>query len=136
MAILPGVVLALLLVACSDQGVDTRTPSAMPDPGYGLESTTEIIVTSEQGDRLAQKDNVRFLDGQADGTVIVVHPEVSKQTIVGLGSSFTESSAFVLAHLEPEKRHSVMEKIFGEGGANFSLARTTIGATDFSVNGR
>ena len=136
MAILPGVVLALLLLACSDQGADTRTPSARPDPGNGLESTTEIIVTSEQGDRLAQKDNVRFLEGQADGTVIVVHPELRKQTIVGLGSSFTESSAYVLAHLEPEQRLSVMEEIFGESGANFSLARTTIGATDFSVNGK
>jgi len=59
-----------------------------------------------------------------------------KQTIIGIGSSFTESSAFVLAHLDRETRSEVMEGIFSERGANFSLARTPIGATDFSVNGK
>lgn len=133
---LPGMVLALLLVACGGQGAETKAPAVMSEPRYNLGSTTEIIVTSEQGDRLAQKDNVRFIEGQADGSIIVVHPALRKQTVVGIGSSFTESSAFVLAHLEPEKRRSVMDNIFGAAGANFSLTRTTIGATDFSVNGK
>ena len=54
----------------------------------------------------------------------------------GIGSSFTESSAFVLSDLEPSKRLEVMDAIFGEKGANFSLARTHIGACDFSVKGK
>jgi glucosylceramidase len=56
--------------------------------------------------------------------------------MLGVGSSFTESSAFVLAHLPIEKRREVMRNVYGEGGANFSLARTTIGASDFSVHGK
>jgi glucosylceramidase len=54
----------------------------------------------------------------------------------GIGSSFTESSAYVLAHLDPEARKEVMEKAFGADGANFALTRTHIGACDFCVEGR
>ena len=42
----------------------------------------------------------------------------------------------MLAHLAPEARAEVMRNIYGEDGANFSLARTTIGSTDFSVEGK
>ena len=56
--------------------------------------------------------------------------------LLGIGSSFTESSAFVLAHLEPDARRKLMREVFGRDGANFSMARTTIGSTDFSVEGK
>ena len=101
-----------------------------------LLKTERIIVTSESGDRLAEKENIRFSKGTAAGTVIVIDPELTKQTIDGIGSSFTESSAFVLAHLEPARRAEVMEALFGAEGANFSLTRTHIGACDFSVEGK
>lgn len=103
---------------------------------YGLSSTTAVVVTSEAGDKLAKKPNVEFRDGTARGVRVIVHPEATRQTLAGIGSSFTESSAFVLAHLNPAARREVMENIYGESGANFSMARTTIGATDFSVEGK
>ena len=102
---------------------------------YNLTSTSEILLTSEKGDRLASKENVDFTLGQAEGIVINVQPEIVKQTLHGIGTSFTESSAFVLAHLSEDKRQEVMNQIYGEQGANFSLARTVIGATDFSIEG-
>jgi glucosylceramidase len=105
------------------------------DTNFNLTSTSEILLTSEKGDRLASKENVDFIFGQADGNVIRVKPEVVKQTLHGIGTSFTESSAFVLAHLNKDQRLEVMGRIYGEQGANFSLARTVIGATDFSVEG-
>ncbi|MGB5721365.1 MAG: hypothetical protein WBM34_11790, partial [Woeseiaceae bacterium] len=101
-----------------------------------LTMTTEILVTSEAGDKLATKENVSFQVGDPRGTTVSVDPGLVKQTIVGIGSSFTESSAFVLAHLDPAARSAVMDKIFSEQGANFSLTRTTIGSTDFSVEGK
>ncbi|MGB5510538.1 MAG: glycoside hydrolase family 30 beta sandwich domain-containing protein [Woeseiaceae bacterium] len=93
-------------------------------------------MTSEAGDKITLKENQRFREGPADGTVVVIRPDIVKQTITGIGSSFTESSAFVLAHLDVERRLEVMDKVFSEGGANFSLTRTPIGATDFSVEGK
>jgi glucosylceramidase len=97
----------------------------------------ENYVTSEAGDKIAQKQNITFQTGQAPkGTLVKINPEIIKQEIDGIGSSFTEASAFVLAHLDKETRAEVMEKIYGETGANFSLTRTHIGSCDFCVEGK
>lgn len=97
----------------------------------------ENYVTSESGDKMTAKENFSFVVGPApEGSVIKINPAVIKQEIDGIGSSFTESSAFVLAHLDKEKRREVMEKIFSETGANFSLTRTHIGSCDFTVEGK
>ncbi len=99
-------------------------------------TTSEIILTSAAGARQEIQDNVAFKTGTATGVVVTILPDQIKQTIDGIGTSFTESSAFVLAHLETEKRKEVMNRIYGEDGANFSLTRTHIGASDFCVEGR
>jgi len=99
-------------------------------------STKEIILTSSQGDQQSPQENVDFLSGKATGVVIHVFPDQVKQTIDGIGTSFTESSAYVLAHLEKEKRKEVMQSIYGQTGANFAFSRTHIGACDFSVYGK
>ncbi len=59
-----------------------------------------------------------------------------RQVLDGIGSSLTESSAYVLACLEPEDRHEVIQNLFGEQGANFSITRTHIGSCDFTVEGK
>lgn len=101
-----------------------------------LNSTMQILVTSESGNKLTEINNIEFVDGSASGTIIKIHPSETKQTIDGIGSSFTESSAYVLAHLDKEKRKEVMKNIFSEEGANFSLTRTHIGSCDFCVEGK
>jgi glucosylceramidase len=99
--------------------------------------TKENYVTSEAGDKIAQKQNIAFVIGQAPkGNLIKVNPAVIKQEIDGIGSSFTEASAFVLAHLDKNLRAEVMEKIYSDKGANFSLTRTHIGSCDFCVEGK
>lgn len=130
---LPVALAAVLLIgACSSE----ENASQSNDVAGALTTSSEILVTSEAGDKLAIKDNVTFQPGESSGTAVIVSPRTEKQTIVGIGSSFTESSAFVLAHLEPAARADVMDKIFSERGANFSLTRTPIGSTDFSVEGK
>ncbi|MCP4144474.1 MAG: glycoside hydrolase family 30 protein [bacterium] len=81
-------------------------------------------------------DNIGFQSGTATGNTITIQPENIKQTIDGIGTSFTESSAFVLAHLEPSERRAVMNQIFSKEGANFSIARTHIASCDFTVEGK
>lgn len=103
---------------------------------YSIAATSEVLLTSEAGDKIAPQENLVFKEGTPSGTVITIRPDIVKQTLTGIGTSFTESSAYVLAHLTDEKRAEVMENIYGEKGANFSLARTPIGATDFSVKGK
>jgi glucosylceramidase len=106
------------------------------DSGDPRVRMVEILLTSESGHKLASMETVSFQPGSADGTVISVYPDSTKQTIDGIGTSFTESSAFVLAHLEPERRRDVMQQIYGESGANFTLTRTHIGSCDFTVEGK
>lgn len=120
----------LTMTSCISQ------PQRDADANYGLTATVEVLVTSESGDKIASKENVPFTEGEAEGNVISIRPDIIKQTIDGIGTSFTESSAFVLAHLEKEKRQEVMEMAFGEGGANFSLTRTHIASCDFTVKGK
>ncbi len=114
----------------------TNISSMMKQKTVKPSETKEIIITSAEGDKLSIQDNVKFVDGKASGNVLTVFPSQKKQVIDGVGTSFTESSAFVLAHLKPEHRKQVMERIFGEEGANFTLTRTHIGACDFSVEGK
>jgi glucosylceramidase len=107
-----------------------------PTPLTGPIETTQILVTSEGGACMDRMENVEFVDGTATGTVIAVWPDSTKQIIHGIGTSFTESSAYVLAHLEKSQRRKVMRMIYGEEGANFTLTRTHIGSCDFSVEGK
>ena len=106
------------LVACNPQ-----TPSS------------HVWLTSEAGDKCADQPAVVFEKGSAEGAY-VVNPDDRRQTIDGFGGSLTESSAFVLACLSPEQRAAILQELFGEEGANFSVTRTQIGASDFSVEGR
>ncbi|MEM6397849.1 MAG: glycoside hydrolase family 30 beta sandwich domain-containing protein [Bacteroidota bacterium] len=99
-------------------------------------STSKIIVTSEAGDQMAERENVDFQRGETSGNIIEIFPDQLKQTLDGIGSSFTESSAFVLAHLTEDDRKEVMRNIYSDAGANFSLTRTHVGACDFSVEGK
>lgn len=99
--------------------------------------TKENYVTSEAGDKIAPKQNFSFVKGEAPkGTQIKVNPEIIRQEIEGIGSSFTEASAFVLAHLDKHERIEVMRKIFSDEGADFTMARTHIGSCDFCVEGK
>jgi len=104
---------------------------------YRLARSERVWQTSAAGDRLRSVENVSFRAGPAQrASRIRVYPDQARQRLLGIGSSFSEASAFVLAHLDRDQRARVMENIYGAEGANFALARTPIGATDFSLQGR
>lgn len=125
----------LLFIPLTVMIINALTPFS-GEPGQILTSK-EVLVTSEAGDKIAVKENFSFTVGNApEGNIIKVDPKIIKQEIDGIGTSFTESSAFVLAHLDKKNRLEVMEKIFGESGANFTLTRTHIGSCDFTVEGK
>ncbi|MEA3285922.1 MAG: glycosyl hydrolase, partial [Candidatus Marinimicrobia bacterium] len=122
---------SLLLSSCAKN----PNPQALDSSKLSL-STSQIILTSSGGDRQSLKENVKFTVGSAQGIAVYIYPDSVKQTIDGIGTSFTESSAYVLAHLDPQKRKEVMQNVYGEQGANFSLTRTHMGACDFCVDGK
>ena len=110
----------------------------MKSKNYNLTGSFEVLVTSESGDKIALKNNIKFQHNNefTSENSVEIFPDRVKQTLYGIGTSFTESSAFVLAHLEQDKRHEVMRNIYSEEGANFTLTRTHIGSCDFCVEGK
>jgi len=100
-----------------------------------LETLVQVTQISELGGKTEYTIDASYQVRQSQAIVIKVQPDRLRQTLQGVGTSFTESSAFVLAHLGLEQRSEVMKNIFSEEGANFSIARTHIGSCDFCVEG-
>ena len=121
--------LGLSWITLSDKGLAT---------GSAALSTERVLVTSAAGLKQALVPNIQFSEGwpEVANAELLIDLSNRRQTITGIGTSFTESSAFVLSHLTRDERLSVMRALFSDSGANFSLARTMIGASDFSVEGR
>ena len=91
-----------------------------------------IFQTTRQGDRLAP---VEIKEAAESTPARTLELDASKtfQTLVGIGSSFTESSAYVLSELSQKARAEVMKAYFSPEGAHISLTRTHIASCDFSV---
>jgi glucosylceramidase len=73
------------------------------------------------------------------GPRLVIRPHQRRQAIEGLGGSLTESSAYVLASLEPRQRQKILRDYFDPTqpqGAAYAMSRVPIGSCDFSVGGR
>ncbi len=89
-----------------------------------------IYQTSAAGDKLAVRQPA---EREATATITLL-PDQKFQTITGFGGSFTESSAFLLNQLSAPLRDSVLRAYFGNDGAQYSLCRTHINSSDFSLD--
>ena len=99
-------------------------------------SRADFVQTSAGGDHLRPLPAVHFVRGTTPpGAVVRVDLAAPRQTIEGFGGSLTEASAFVLAHLPKPTRDSVLDGWFGPTGADLTMARTHIGACDFTIEG-
>ena len=94
----------------------------------------EIVQTTRQGDRLTPvQADVTAADGSPADHRLVLDPATTFQTLVGIGGSFTESSAYVLSELSAGQREKVLAAYFSPEGAHYSLTRTHIASCDFSL---
>ncbi|MGE9294979.1 MAG: glycoside hydrolase family 30 protein [Puniceicoccales bacterium] len=111
------------------QSLLALSAAALLMPSF-LMADIEIYQTTRQGDRLKKVETTDTSD--ADYT-LTLDPETTYQTLVGIGGSFTESSGQVLAELSAQKREIALRSYFSPSGANYSLTRTHIASSDFSV---
>lgn len=65
---------------------------------------------------------------------IFVQPEVTFQTIEGIGGAFNENGGEALASLKPAAQAEVMQNLFAQDNAGFTFCRTAIGASDFGLD--
>lgn len=93
----------------------------------------KVYETSASGNNLVQLEN--FSDETNENRIqVVLQPKQTKQTITGFGGSFTEASAYLLNKLSKKNRDSIIEAYFGESGAKYSLTRTHMNSSDFSLS--
>jgi len=66
---------------------------------------------------------------------ITLDPARRFQEMVGFGGALTESSAWVLGQVSPEKRTEILRRYYDpKEGNGYTLARTHINSCDFSLN--
>ena len=92
----------------------------------------EIYQTSRAGDRLKKIEAIQERVADID-VALLLHPAETFQTVVGIGSSFTESSAAVWSELSEKKQKELLDIYFSQEGAWISLTRTHIASCDFSL---
>ena len=90
----------------------------------------EVFETSADGNKLTKISEFPISDSIVE---IQVNPEEKYQKITGYGGSFTESTAYLLNQLSEDNRKEVIEAYFGDSGAKYSLTRTHINSSDFSL---
>jgi len=90
----------------------------------------EVYETSEAGNQLTKLKDFKETGSQVN---IKINPEHTFQEITGIGGSFTEASAYLLNQLSKENREAIIEAYFGDSGAKYSLTRTHMNSSDFSL---
>ncbi|MDD6484912.1 MAG: hypothetical protein PUF72_10165 [Clostridiales bacterium] len=62
----------------------------------------------------------------------VISDKPVTESFNGFGVALTGSSCYELSVMPPEQRESFLEDIYGKGGLNFSVARLSMGSSDYS----
>jgi glucosylceramidase len=83
--------------------------------------------------RLTKVNIKSLIKNKGSKKFIKIHKENLKQTVLGFGGSFTESSASIYHDLSQTKKDEIIEAYFGETGNNYSIGRTHINSCDFSL---
>jgi glucosylceramidase len=55
------------------------------------------------------------------------------QDILGFGAAFTDSSCYLFSQMAAKPRQALYAELFGDAGLRLSVARTCIGASDYSL---
>ena len=93
-----------------------------------------LYLSSMNNDNRLTKINIKpLIKNKSSKRFIKIHKENLKQTVLGFGGSFTESSASIYHNLSQTKKDEIIEAYFGETGNNYSIGRTHINSCDFSL---
>jgi glucosylceramidase len=102
----------------------------MAGAAYGQSVTW--VRSSSGGDQLKTQTTAFHAAGTAAAVTINVNPSQTYQTMMGFGGSFTDAGAYSLNFLSAADRATVVKAYFGPSGANYSVCRSQMGASDFS----
>lgn len=100
------------------------------------QNNTRVYYVQLKEGQKTEANPIHEIEGKSDndGIPVRIYPDITFQTIEGVGGAFNEIGGEALMALEPEQRSDVMKNLFGENGANFTLCRTAIGSSDFGID--
>lgn len=126
-------------------GISDSNPSSLDENISALNWNTkqtafpqvQVYVSSPEGDRLAKKESVAFINKRTDKKNRILIDESSTfQQIEGFGASFNEAGMICLNSLNSRQADSLLQCLFDTvNGAGFSLMKTPLAACDFSSAG-
>lgn len=98
------------------------------------QSRTKIWVTSKEK-RFAQIEAPAWRETGANlPASIQVEIDQQRQDILGFGAALTDASCYLLNRMSRQDRDALLQELFGPTGLRFSVARTCIGASDYSTS--
>lgn len=65
--------------------------------------------------------------------IIQLNPAQRFQNILGFGAAFTDASCYLFNRMDASNRQALLADLFGSTGLGLSVARTCIGASDYST---
>ena len=65
--------------------------------------------------------------------VITLNPAQKFQSVLGFGAAFTDASCYLSGKMDAGQRQALLADLFGGDGLRLSVARTCVGASDYST---
>ncbi|SKC35337.1 Glucuronoxylanase xynC precursor [Acholeplasma oculi] len=129
-------ILTILMVSCLFIITACNPPIEIEEePVKKLYDVKHFITAGNKSKLLNEElETSTEFDLNVSGLKVTINPEKTFQVMDGFGAAMTESSAIVIANLEPSKRTEVMNQLFGPDGIGISFIRIAMGASDFSLN--
>jgi glucosylceramidase len=99
--------------------------------------TAQVYTTAKDTDlRLSVGQEIVFTEAAQPletEVAVVVNPNKTFQTFIGIGGAITDASALVFAKLSEENQKELLSAYYSQEGINYSLVRTSINSSDFGV---
>ena len=84
--------------------------------------------------RFEEIDAPQWRPSQSESSgAIQIDPSQRYQEILGFGAALTDASCYLFNRMSPQDRQALLNDLFGASGLRFSVARTCIGASDYSA---
>lgn len=126
--------LVLTLVGCaSNTSSANLAGTATPSPPV----VQMWLTTQDRQDKLTAQAPIVPQSGQAssiNSTLITIDPTHHFQRITGFGAALTDSSAYLLSRLSPQRQRAAMQELFDpQQGIGLSEIRIPMGASDYTA---
>jgi glucosylceramidase len=99
------------------------------------QTVSVVQTTPDQTELLTPQTPLTFVNGTSSVLAINVDDTVRYQQLEGVGASFNDSDAYLVANkLTPEQRNQLMIDLFSPTGIHLSYLRQSMGANDLSLS--